>query len=377
MKNKKKKIIISITANRSDYGIQRNLLKLLKKNKYFNLKLIVSGSHLNKNFGNTKNEIISDKINILAKIKQNFTEYNTDDVISYFSKASSKFHKIYKKNKPDLIIIVGDRYEMLAAAIPCIFLNIPIAHIHGGEVTTGSFDNVIRNCISQISKLHFTCHDNYSKKVIEMGKDPKYVFNVGSLSAENISKFKIYKKKVIEKKFKIKFGKKNALVTFHPITTEKNKTKIYYNNLIQALSVFNDINFFFTYPSPDPENLEIIKILKKFIKKNKNTFLIKSFGQEYYFSMISKVDFVIGNSSSGIIEVPSYNKPTINIGSRQEGRVRSKSIIDVSYDVNDIKKSIIKVYSKDFRKKIRKNYNVFFKQNTSKNIINKLENFYK
>ena len=159
----------------------------------------MSGSHLNKNFGNTKNEIISDKINILAKIKQNFTEYNTDDVISYFSKASSKFHKIYKKNKPDLIIIVGDRYEMLAAAIPCIFLNIPIAHIHGGEVTTGSFDTVIRNCISQISKLHFTCHDNYSKKVIEMGKDPKYVFNVGSLSAENISKFKIYKKKLSKK----------------------------------------------------------------------------------------------------------------------------------------------------------------------------------
>ena len=127
---------------------------------------------------------------------------------------------------------------MLAAAIPCIFLNIPIAHIHGGEVTTGSFDNVIRNCISQISKLHFTCHDNYSKKVIEMGKDPKYVFNVGSLSAENISKFKIHKKKVVEKKFKIKLGKKNALVTFHPVTTEKNKTKIYYKNLIQALSAF-------------------------------------------------------------------------------------------------------------------------------------------
>lgn len=375
MKKKNKKKIISVTVNRSDYGIQRNLLKLLKKNSYFDLKLILSGSHLNKSFGNTKKEIFSDKIDILAKIKQNFIKYDTDDVISYFSKASKKFYKIYKKNKPDLIIIVGDRYEMLAAAIPCIFLNIPIAHIHGGEVTIGSFDNVVRNCISQISKLHFTCHDNYSKKIINMGKDPNYVFNFGSLSTENISKFKIHKKKVIEKKFNIKFAKKNAIVTFHPVTAEKNKTKIYYNNLIKALRSFDDINFFLTYPSPDPENLEIIKILNNFIKTNKNAYIIKSFGQEYYFSMVGHVDFVIGNSSSGIIEVPSFNKPTINIGSRQEGRVRAKSIIDVSYDVDDIKKSIKNVYSKNFKKVIKKNYNVFYKKNTSMNIINRIKKF--
>ena len=374
MKIKNKKTIISVTVNRSDYGIQRNLLKSLKK-KNFNLKLIVSGSHLNKSFGNTQKEIISDNINILAKIKVNFKKYNTDDVISYFSEASKKFYKIYKKNKPDLIIIVGDRYEMLAASIPCIFLNIPVAHIHGGEITTGSFDNVVRNCISQISKFHFTCHDNYSKKIIDMGKDPMYVFNVGSLGAENITKLKIYKKKIIEKKFNIRFGKRNAIVTFHPVTTEKNKTKTYYNNLIQALRSFGDINFFFTYPSPDPENFEIIKILEEFIKKNKNAFLIKSFGQEYYFSIVSNVDFVIGNSSSGIIEVPSFNKPTINIGSRQEGRVRSKSVIDVSYHVDDIKKTIEEVYSEDYRKKIKKNYNVFFKKNTSKNIINIIKKF--
>jgi len=208
-----------------------------------------------------------------------------------------------------------------------------------------------------------------------MGKDPMYVFNVGSLGAENITKLKIYKKKVIEKKFNIRFGKRNAIVTFHPVTTEKNKTKTYYNNLIQALRSFGDINFFFTYPSPDPENFEIIKILEEFIKKNKNAFLIKSFGQEYYFSIVSNVDFVIGNSSSGIIEVPSFNKPTINIGSRQEGRVRSKSVIDVSYHVNDIKKTIEEVYSEDYRKKIKKNYNVFFKKNTSKNIINIIKKF--
>jgi len=264
---------------------------------------------------------------------------------------------------------------MLTAALPSIFLNIPVAHLHGGEITLGSFDNTIRNCITQISSLHFTCHDKYMHRVIRMGKDPKLVYNVGSLACENIKKTKFFSKKFLEKKFKFKFAKKNALVTFHPITIKRNVSSYYFSNLIKVLTKYKEINFLFTCPAPDPENLQIMKLLDKNVKKNKNFFLIKSFGQKYYHSIVKNINFVIGNSSSGIIEVPSFKKPTINIGDRQKGREQAKSIINCSYLIKNIEKAISKTTSKKFLKNLKNQKNIFYKKNTAANISKAIKNF--
>ena len=279
--------------------------------------------------------------------------------------------------KPDLIIILGDRYEMLSAAIPCIFLKIPIAHIHGGEKTEGSFDDRFRNILTEISSLHFTCHDIYKKRVIEIKNSKKGVYNFGSLSVENIKNFNFKSRNDIIKKFNINFRKKNILITYHPETNNTYYSIKSFNNILEAVSKFKEINFFFTSPAPDPGNYDIIKSIMKFCKNNNNAFYIKSLGRDYYFSLLNNVDAVLGNSSSGIIEAPSFKIFTINIGSRQNGREKSKSIIDCADSSSEIVKKIKKIYTFPYKKKIKKNYNIFYKPNTSKNIISELKNFLK
>ena len=246
MKTNKKIKIAMISVNRSDYGIQSNLIKKLSKNKNINFKLIITGSHLESTFGFTQREINNDKIKINERFKglKNFHKDTGKEILNNLSFSINKFTKIYLKIKPDIIIILGDRYEMLAAAIPSIILNIPVAHIHGGELTYGSFDDTIRHCITKISKIHFVCHEKYKNRVIQMGEDPSLVFNVGSLSIENIVNKNFFSRNEIKKKFKIKFSKKNILVSFHPITNETNITNKTFLNLIKSLKKFEDINFF-------------------------------------------------------------------------------------------------------------------------------------
>jgi UDP-hydrolysing UDP-N-acetyl-D-glucosamine 2-epimerase len=370
-----KKKIFLISVNRSDYGIQKNLILALQKDKNIDFSLLITGAHLKKNFGMTKNEILEDNIKILDEINFDIKNYSKTSVLNYISFAIKKFSLIYKKQKPDLIIILGDRYEMLAAAIPTIILNIPVAHIHGGETTLGSFDDTIRNCITQISTLHFVCHEKYKKRVEKIKNNKKLIYNVGSLSVEKIFDNNFFEQSFLEKKFNIKFKKKNILVTFHPITNCSTSSLKYLKNIFKAIKSFKDIQFIFTTPAPDPGNKKFIENIKIQSKKNSNIVFVKSFGRKYYFSVVKKVDAVMGNSSSGIIEIPSFKIPTINIGNRQEGRIFCSSIVNSSYNSNDIKKNIKYIFKPDFQKKVMKVKNIFYKKNTLKNIINYLKKY--
>mgnify|MGYP001157205565 CR=1 FL=1 len=369
------KKILLVTANRSDYGIQKNLIKLLEKEKKIKFYLVVTGAHLESRYGNTIKEIQNDKINIYKKIKISTKNYNPQNIIKIFSKGNSKFFNLYNILKPDLIIILGDRYEMLAAAVPSIFLNIPIAHIHGGEKTLGSFDDTIRNMITEIASLHFTCHDNYKKRVTEIKNSKKNVYNFGSLSIENIQNLSLKSKNYLVKNFNLKFGLNNILVTYHPETRNKNYREKDFKEILIAIKNFKKINFFFTLPSPDPGNEKIINLIRKFCNKYKNCYFVSSFGKIAYFSILKYVDGVIGNSSSGILEVPSFKIPTINIGKRQFGREQSLSILNCDNNHKQIKKNINKIFDKNFQKKIKKTKNIFFKKNSAKNTIYKIKKF--
>ncbi len=370
-----KKKILLVTVNRSDFGIQKKLIQKLKRDNSIKLELLATGSHFDRRFGSTYKEILKEGLKIDYKIVNKSNDYNSYDVVKIISKISSKCFKIYEKNKPNLLIILGDRYEMFAATLPTILLGIPVAHIHGGELTLGSFDNYFRNMITQMSKLHFTCHDVYKNRVVRIIGKNFNVINCGSPSIENIKDEKFFNKKQLEKKFKLLFSKKNILVTYHPETISNIDERKKILLIFDSLKKFSEINFFFTSSAPDPQNQDIIKIVKKFCKKNKNYFFIKSFGRKYYLSMLKEVDCIFGNSSSGIIEAPSLKVATINIGNRQKGRELSKSVINCDYDKNQIIKSIYKIYNKSFQKILKKNRNIFYKKNSSEIILKKIKFF--
>ena len=370
-----KKKILLISVNRSDFGIQRNLIKKLARENDLKFKLLVTGTHLSNSFGHTVDEIKNDKIRSFNEIKLSDFDYKNQNIINLISDSTKKFYKYYKTYKPDLVIILGDRYEMLSAAIPLITLNIPVVHIHGGEKTEGSFDDIFRNMITACADLHFVCHDTYKKRVSSIKGNTKNIFNFGSLSLEDVNNLKLKKKNDIEKKFNIIFKKKNILITYHPETKFRGTNKTNINTLFKAIDKFNEINFIFTIPSPDPGNKDIIKKIENYCNYKKNCYYVKSFGKVYYFSTLKIVDAVLGNSSSGILEVPSFKKTTINIGDRQLGRLQAISIINCKLDIIDITKSIRKVYSFNQQKLISKTKNIFYKSNTTHNIIKEIKKF--
>jgi len=370
-----KKKVLLISVNRSDFGIQRSLIKKLLLEKNLKFKLLVTGTHLSNYFGNTVNEIRDEKIGSFNEIKLSDFDYKNQNIINLISDSTKKFYKYYKAHKPDLVIILGDRYEMLSAVIPLVTLNIPVAHIHGGEKTEGSFDDIFRNMITTCADLHFVCHDTYKKRVSNIKGSNKNIFNFGSLSLEDVNNLKLKKRNDIEKKFNIIFKKKNILITYHPETRFKNTNKTDINILFKAINKFNDINFIFTIPAPDPGNKDIIKKIESYCNNKKNCFFVKSLGKVYYFSTLKIVDAVMGNSSSGILEVPSFKKTTINIGNRQLGRLQANSIINCKLNFIDIRKVIRKVYSSRQKKLLSKTKNIFYKKNTSSNILKKIKAF--
>ena len=367
----------TLSTARSDFGILSTLVKKLEKSKKFESRLIVSGSHFEKKFGLTVNEIRKDKINKYDFIKISNSFFNKFDDKEIFNQYFKSFSKFFEKKKPQLLIVLGDRFETLSAVLAAKFLSIPIAHIHGGEVTVGSYDDSFRHCITKLASIHFTSHRKYKNRVIQLGENPNTIFNVGSLSSERLKSFKFYTKAYLQKKYKIYFGQKNYLVTLHPETENivefKKKNKIFFK-FIQNIS---DANIFFTLPSPDTGHEFIIDEIQK-ICNNKNIFLIKSPGYKGYVSVVKYVDCVIGNSSSGFYEVPELKKFTLNIGIRQKGRIELKSIISCGFDKKKLFKALKKISL------MKKNNNLYFKKSknikTANIIINKLliylDNFY-
>ena len=357
-----------VTSSRAEFGILRHLLLELKNEPSVNTKLIVTGSHLSKKYGLTIKEIFKSNLNIYKKILPIYKNDKPEDISKSASIILKKLSNVFSYSKPDLLILLGDRYEILMAAFVATLHKIPIAHISGGETTKGSYDNQFRHSISKMSFLHFVSNYIYKKKLILMGENPKRIFNFGSISLDNLKKEVFVSKEKIEKEFNIKFSKTNFLVTYHPETLSKKSSKLHFREILKAVSKFKKFNFIFTSSNSDEGGNIINSMITKYAKRRKNTFYVKSFGQKYYFSVLKNVDGVIGNSSSGITEAPSFKIGTINVGDRQKGRIRCQSIIDCPTDYKKISNSIKKTVGKKFKNKIIKVINPLEKKNTIKNI---------
>tara|TARA_A100001015_G_C14978219_1_gene708276 strand:+ start:152 stop:1294 length:1143 start_codon:yes stop_codon:yes gene_type:complete len=365
--------ILFVSSSRADYGLLRNLIiKIQKLNP--ETYLMVTGSHLSKEFGETVSEIKKDRIKktFIKKILDlKFKEKNIPHYVEKTIKATSQ---IIKKIKPDTLVILGDRYELLGCAIAATLFRVPIAHLHGGEITSGAYDDSIRHSISKLSHLHFPVHEKYRKRLIQLGERPKTIFNYGALGAHSINNINFKSKLKLERDLKIKLDKKIFLITFHPTTLEKNKSKFQILNLLSALKKFNNEIKIFTTPNFDHENKIIKNAILDFIKKNKNSFFFTSIGHLNYISLMKISSLVIGNSSSGILETPSLGIPTINIGNRQKGRIISKNIINSNYEEKHIIKNIGKAILLN-QKQLLKIGSPFYKKDTPKKIAMKILNF--
>ena len=331
MKNK----ICVVTSSRADYGLLRFLIHKIEMSKFFDLQLVVSGSHLSKIHGYTLNEIIKDNITISKKIETISKTNTREDIANNVSNTIQKMTKAFSSLKPDMVLLLGDRYEIFSTAIASAFLNIPIAHIHGGELTEGAIDDVLRHSITKLAHIHFTSTMIYKKRVIQMGEQPKSVFNVGSLGVDNLNKLNLIDIKTLQKNLDFQFKSKNIMVTYHPVSLNENPVDGI-NILLNALNNFKEIGIIFTYPNADILSTKIIENILNFEKNNDNVKVFSNLGQIKYFSCLKYCNGVVGNSSSGIIEAPSLKTWTINIGSRQKGRVRAPSVFDVKTNKKEI-----------------------------------------
>ena len=358
-----------ISSSRADYGLLRDVIKETQK---INPRtyLLVTGSHLSKKFGKTISEIKKDKIKKIIKKKILKRKFDDVSISNYAADAIKITTDVIKKIKPEVIVILGDRYELLGSAIAAMLCRIPIAHIHGGELTYGAYDDSIRHSITKLSHLHFPIHELYRKRLIQLGENPKTIFNFGGLGAYSASKTKFLSKIKLEKKLKIRIDQRIILVTFHPVTLEKNKSKYQIKNLIKFLSTFKKEIIIITSSNFDNETDIIKKEIIKFVKKKKNVYFFSSLGNKTYISLMKIAYLVVGNSSSGVIETPSFGTKTINIGERQNGRILSKNIINSDYDFRSINKAFLRIKKKTYRVS-----NPFFKKNTPKNIAKKILGF--
>ena len=370
---KYKKKILVLSTNRSDYGLLKNLILELKKKEIFIVKLVVSGSHLIKNYGNTINEIRKDKIDVFKKIKIKYSDDTPTGVSKFNLEILNKFNELLSTNKFDIVIVLGDRTETLFCSALSLIYNVKLAHIHGGEVTKGAIDNEIRNAISQISNIHFVSHKEYKKNLIKLGINRNKIYVVGGLGASAIQKSKTLSKKKLEKKFKIKLNKKYLLVTYHPVTSKKYSSNTEFLNLMSCLNQFDDTIKIITSPNIDSNNFEITKIINYFVKNFNNFYFYQSLGSLNYLSFLKYSDGVVGNSSSGILEAPSFKIPTLNVGNRQLGRLHSNSILNVSNNKKNIIYALNKILKDErFKIKLKKTKNIYYQQGTEKKIIKEL-----
>lgn len=364
--------ILILTTGRSDYYLLLPLIRKIASSKKFNLKLVATGSHLSRDHGNTFREIIKDKIHISKKIKLK----HSDELISINSSVSkivNKFGKILNSEKPKGIIILGDRYEALGCGITSLIFNIPVIHINGGELTYGAMDDTIRHVLTKISTYHFVSHSNYRKRVIQMGEKPQNVYTVGHLGIENVKRNIFITKTQLEKILKIKFLKKNLLVTYHPETQSPDYGIKNFINLLSVLKKKEDTFIIFTKPNFDQGSKKIDKLIKNYLKENKDCKYISNLGSSLYFSLAKICDAVVGNSSSGVIEIPSLNKPTLNIGIRQYGRLMSKTVINCENpSKKNLQLAINKILYNKNRLKVKKK-NLFKNYNTSEKIFQLLK----
>jgi GDP/UDP-N,N'-diacetylbacillosamine 2-epimerase (hydrolysing) len=364
----KRKICV-VSGSRADYGLLRWVMQGIKDDPNLTLQVIVTGMHLSPTFGLTYKEIETDGFNIDYKIETLNSLDTPIDIAESIAKGIAGCAKAFDKLNPDLIIVLGDRFEIFAAASAALVARVPIAHIHGGETTIGAFDEAIRHSISKMSLLHFVAAGEYRNRVIQLGENPNNVHLVGGLGVDAIKKVKILPKRELEKRLGFQFLQRSLLVTFHPVTLEPETSENQMEELLSALSALRDLTLIFTMPNADTGGLRLIKMIEEYVLANKNTFSFISLGNQLYLSCLQQVDGVIGNSSSGLTEVPSFKKGTINIGDRQKGRLQSSSVINCEPIAEHITNAIKKLYSEEFQASLQSVKNPYGTGDASNRIL--------
>ena len=329
------------TGTRAEYGLLKPLIEQFMSDTNVDTGLIVTGMHLCKEYGNTIEVIQSDGMPIWDTIDILLSSNTQCSIVKSMGLALLGFSESLNKIKPDILILLGDRFEAFCAAAAAVVLNIPIAHIHGGELTEGAIDDAFRHAITKMSYLHFASTEEYRKRIIQMGEEPDRVFNVGSLGVENIRKLKLLDRDELQKELGIDLSKPYCVCTFHPETLEPDKTIDHLYELIGALDKVNNQAIIFTGSNADSKGKKINQIIKSFVDERRSrTYFFLNLGQLKYLSLLKYAQFVVGNSSSGIIEAPALGIPTINIGSRQNGRVKPQSVFDSKPQKDEILKTI-------------------------------------
>ena len=370
-----KKVCI-ITGSRAEYGLLKPLIKKLKDSKSLELQIIATCTHLSPEFGLTYQEIENDGFKINEKIEILLSSDTSIGISKSMGLAMISFCEAFDRLKPNIIIILGDRYEIFAAASAATVARIPIAHIHGGETTEGAFDESFRHSITKISYLHFTSTEEHRKRVIQLGEDPQRVFNVGAIGIENIKTIDLLEKDKLQETLGYQFGEKTILVTFHPTTLENNTAENQFKNLLDAIEEFETIKVIFTKSNADIGGKIINNMIDEYVKRNnQKSVAYTSLGSVKYLSVMKYCDVVVGNSSSGIIEAPAFMIPTINIGDRQKGRVQAKSVINCEPIKNDIITSLNKAFSEEFKKALKDTKNPYGDGNVTDRIITQIESY--
>lgn len=361
-----------VTGTRAEYGLLSRLMRMIKDSPETQLQIIATNMHLSPKYGNTYQEIERDGFTIDLKIPI-IDENDKDDAVTTvksMAKALAGFADAYNELKPDLLVVLGDRYEILAAAEAAMIERIPIAHIHGGEVTEGAFDDAIRHSITKMSQLHFASTEAYRKRIIQLGEQPDRVFYTGAVGVENVKRLPLMSKEEIEKEIDFKIDENTILVTYHPVTLGNRTAKDDIDDFIAALEERKDLRVIFTMPNSDTGSQFIVEAVNGFVEKNQNRAkAFKSLGVVRYLSVMKQVAAVVGNSSSGIVEVPSFGIPTLNIGDRQKGRIQAESIYNCLPDKESVLYGLDVVLSKEFRELASKVNNPYEKANTAEVIF--------
>ena len=370
-----KKIAV-VTGSRAEYGLLKPLIKLIASKDDLELQLIVTGMHLMPKFGNTYLQIEEDGFHITAKISDDLDGDSSREISRAMGNTMIGFADALEELEPDIMVVLGDRSEIFSAVAAALIALIPVAHIHGGETTEGAYDDYLRHAITKMSMYHFASTEIYRKRIIQMGENPNKVFNVGAIGIDSIRTLNLMNRENFEKSIGLELLKNSVLITFHPVTLENASAQNQFGDLLKALDEQKNTSLIFTKPNSDKDGDIIIKMIDDYVFQNSSKAIaFTSLGQLRYLSALQYVSFVIGNSSSGILEVPYFKIPTINIGDRQKGRIMPKSVINCKPSYPEILKAIDQAKDDDFLNEIQSQENLYGDGHAAEAILDKLESF--
>lgn len=367
--------ICVVTGARAEYGQLFWVMKGISETPGLELQLVVTGMHLSSEFGLTYREIEKDGFNIDRKVEMLLSADTPSGLSKSMGLGLIGFGDALTQLQPDLMLVLGDRFEIFSAVAAATVARIPVAHLHGGETTEGAFDEAMRHSITKMSHLHFVAAEEYRKRVVQLGEQPDRVFLVGSPGIDSIHNLKLLERAELEESLGFELGEKNLLVTFHPVTLENATSQNQMAELLAALDALTDTHLIFTMPNADTDGRIMFSMAERFVASHPNAKAYTSLGQLRYLSCIKHFDAVVGNSSSGLTEVPSFGRGTVNIGDRQLGRLKAECVIDCSPDRQSILAALREIYSPQFREKLKTASNPYGEPGASKKIVEILKSY--